>query len=108
MIKKRDIALVNVWPYKVQEWGGVRRCSARSILSLPSHIPPPDFTLVMLVLYCANVIPVQTPHCIDNVFLLGFRRVCVEGFHVLSVRLSQSCCVMSEPVLRIGHAVDDI
>ena len=36
--------------------------------------------------------------------------VCVflKGFHVLSVRLSQLYCVMSEPVLHIGHAVDDI
>ena len=70
-----------------------------------------DFTLaVVMVFYCANVIPVQTSHCTDNVFLLGFRRVCVclKGFRMLSVRLSQSYCVMSEPVLHMGHAVDDI
>ena len=82
LIKKLDIALANIWPDEVQEWGSVRRCSARSIPSPPPHtFFLPDFTLDVVVLYCAKVIPVQTSHCTDNVFLLGFRHVCVfEGF----------------------------
>ena len=65
LIKKLDIALANIWPDKVQEWGSVRRCSACSI---PSSLPHffSDFTLAVVVLYCANVIPVQTSHCTDN------------------------------------------
>ena len=34
--------------------------------------------------------------------------VCLKGFRILPLRLSQSYCVMSEPVLHIGHAVDDM
>ena len=37
LIKKLDIVLANIWPDKVQEWGSVRHCSARSFASPLPH-----------------------------------------------------------------------
>jgi len=37
LIKKLDIVLANIRPDKVQEWGSVRHCSARSVASPLPH-----------------------------------------------------------------------
>ena len=34
--------------------------------------------------------------------------VFLKGFHVLSFRLNQSNCGISEPILQIGHGVGDL